>query len=115
MFFTYGQNNSGGSFIVDHDAGIAHYVIVEAASHDEANRRALDIGIYFNGADDDGMDCPCCGDRWHEAYGEGWDKPLISGKPPNMLGNNRFWNDDVYIHYLDGRVEKVEQLTNAAS
>ena len=62
--YCYHQNNSGGSFIAP-----AVKLIVEAASADEADSRAEELGVYF---DDDGtIDCNCCGSRWGRAYGEG--------------------------------------------
>lgn len=39
-------------------------VYIEAENAEEANEKALQIGIYFNGVED-GIDCPCCGDRWY--------------------------------------------------
>jgi hypothetical protein len=60
----YDQNNSGGSF--DLDENISHRVVIEAVSQSEARRKAKDLGIYFNGCDE-GMDCPCCGDRWYDS------------------------------------------------
>lgn len=76
-WYSFRQNNSGGSFYYDDNLGIE--VFIEATSTREANSRAEDLGIYFNGCseyiDDDGewsgRDCPCCGDRWYEAYGDG--------------------------------------------
>ena len=32
----------------------------------EANTKACDIGIYFDGVAN-GADCECCGDRWRES------------------------------------------------
>ena len=58
MYYHYRQNNSGGSFIVNSDVTVN--VIIEADSADDANEKAKDIGIYFNGVDE-GIDCPCCG------------------------------------------------------
>lgn len=62
-FFTYRQNNSGGSFVNDANKGISIVVVVEAYDKHHSNLRAQQIGLYFGG---DG-DCPCCGDRWSEA------------------------------------------------
>lgn len=61
-FWEFTQNNSGGSF--DVDSSLTHRVVVEAASEEEAIRIGENLGIYFNGCDE-GMDCPCCGDRWY--------------------------------------------------
>ncbi len=74
-FFTFRQNNSGGSF-----EGFV-YVCIEAADADEANEAAAEYGIYFNGVDK-GLDCPCCGDRWTCAWdSDGTAVPMIYGRP----------------------------------
>ena len=65
-YYIYRQNNSGGHFDVDLDIGLNINVIVEADSIGEANTKAREIGIYFNGVAS-GIDCECCGDRWCEA------------------------------------------------
>ena len=62
-YFLYRQNNSGGSFDIDDNLNIN--VIIEADSEMEANTKAYDIGIYFDGVAN-GADCECCGDRWRE-------------------------------------------------
>lgn len=89
MFFTYRQNNSLGVFHADDK--VAVYVIIEADGAKEADQRAQDwAGIYFNGCDS-GDDCPCCGDRWSEAWddNEGTEEPTIYGEPAQeYLGEN---------------------------
>ena len=64
-FYTFRQTNSGGYYTVNKKLG--HYVIIEAEYTRHATEIAKDIGIYFNGCDI-GIDCKCCGDRWHELY-----------------------------------------------
>lgn len=108
MFYQFRQNNSGGSFRFDADAGISVSVIIEADYANEANRRAEAIGLYFDGAGD----CDCCGDRWCEAWAdsEGDEVPSEFGKPlTKEVGR---WDIDwlngepsIFIHYKDGRVE----------
>jgi hypothetical protein len=78
-YFHFSQNNPGGSFVIDET--VAHHVIIQAHSAREANQRATDIGIYFDGCST-GQDCNCCGDRWSRAYGEGDETPLIYGDDP---------------------------------
>lgn len=82
MWFMYHQNNSGGAFYGP------HFVIVEANSAREADARAEEHGVYFDGVDS-GADCDCCGDRWCRAYSyEGEQEPQIYG---------------MYVHkYLEG-------------
>jgi hypothetical protein len=63
-FFSFRQNNSGGSF--DTDSKVCQFIFIEAKDSDKADRIATDLGIYFNGVDE-GQDCSCCGDRWHPA------------------------------------------------
>ena len=107
MFFTFTQNNSGGSFI-----GPAHYVVVEAPSAHVANALVIAHGLYFNGCEE-GYDCECCGDRWHsvddsdgtkypQVYGEGIGVALETAL--KMYGN---WSDfnripQISVFYLDG-------------
>ena len=115
MFYTFSQNNSGGSFYVDHRGGISEFVIIEAESADQANERAEEIGLYFDGCDI-GYDCECCGDRWHQAdeY-DGTGNPEVYGRNPHgfRTGGNYVsfkWVEgaDGYIHYANGEVEAFE-------
>lgn len=64
-FWTYYQNNSGGCNVVNDR--VAKFVFIEAESAEDADNRAEEIGIYFNGCET-GRDCDCCGDRWDRAY-----------------------------------------------
>lgn len=77
----FSQNNSGGSFDFDEDKGITHHVVIEALNKDQASARAQDLGIYFDGVRE-GMDCGCCGDRWHEPWDDkGDDSPKVYDQP----------------------------------
>ncbi len=98
-FFTFDQNNSGGSFVRnDH---VDAYVIIEATDMDDANRRAESIGIYFNGVRD-GYDCGCCGDRWSEQWNEkGTPNPTVYGKDVSIYKPITNWGDAI-VHYTDG-------------
>jgi hypothetical protein len=103
-FYTFNQNNSGGHF--DVNDRICEYVIIEAIDADDANMRAENIGIYFNGCED-GRDCDCCGDRWYpQDNGEGKDVPSIFGTPVTKTYTS-WYRSGCIIYYLDGRVEKV--------
>jgi hypothetical protein len=101
LFWTFHQNNSGGSFHHDPISGIGYKVCVEAVDASHAIARALDIGLYFNGCAA-GRDCKRCGDRWYDymsdsdgtAEPEGYGSPLTGG-----------WGIPSYVHYLDGRIE----------
>jgi len=111
MFYTYRQNNSGGSFVYDEERSLAQYVIVEADSIAEANERAEMLGIYFDGVDD-GYDCECCGDRWYRAdtYDES-ETPTIYGQPVEEYLGTRYakmFQEEgqhlVFLHYKSGNV-----------
>lgn len=115
MFYTFNQNNSGGSFIFDKENGITHFVIVEGDSVQDIIARAERIGIYFNGVDD-GIDCPCCGDSWDEPWSDDRldEEPTIYGMTPKqylVAGDPILWmkpNPEICIHYADGTKEWVE-------
>lgn len=107
MFYTFDQNNSGGLF--DHvPNALTQKVIIEADSAEEANRIGVSLGMYFDGEGD----CPCCGDRWYEAWDQdGTETPEIYGEPVEAYASApRFidWmygDPYAYVHYADGRVE----------
>lgn len=61
-FYLFHQNNSGGYFIQNDSVDI--YVMIQAESAEDANNKAEEIGIYFDGVKN-GNDCECCGDRWY--------------------------------------------------
>lgn len=100
-YFRYSQNNSGGHF--DIDDTVAHHVIIQAHTSQDADRRAVEIGIYFNGCDDD-RDCPCCGDRWSTAWGDGDDTPLIYDTPPETYDDTFTPKGEpvCHVYHLDG-------------
>lgn len=109
-YFTFNQNNSGGSFTYNESAGIGHFVIVEAIDAAHANARARQIGIYFNGCESD-MDCSCCGDRWYEVWNDeqGTDVPMVYASTPyDHVANpaNMRWGMDkqVFVHYISGQI-----------
>lgn len=109
-FFTYHQNNSGGSFYVDDNVG--HYVIVEAVDAAHADARAELLGVYFAGCAT-GQDCSCCGDRWYSATeSRGKSEPMIYDEPANAYkpgGLARLLGDrSIRIYRLDNTVERIE-------
>lgn len=76
-YFEYHQNNSGGVF-----RGPAITVIVKAKNAEKANKKAKEVGLYFNGCRK-GIDCSCCGDRWYKQWddADGTENPTIYGIP----------------------------------
>jgi hypothetical protein len=118
-FFVFNQNNSGGSFDHDADAGIGTYVWVEAVDRTHANARAEEIGLYFDGCSD-GRDCNCCGDRWSalsrfdegdavpRVYGDEW-REIAEGEAPTLD-----WGNPSYIHRLDGSFKAAVKVEVAA-
>jgi hypothetical protein len=115
MFYCYKQNNSGGGFDFQKNR-LSRYVIIEASSSEEADTRAEGLGIYFNGCDD-GTDCECCGDRWHDAsYVKGTAEPSIYSEALSLIDGSYAYKTDWawmkgkpegYVHFLDGRVVPI--------
>src|SRR5690606_15564338 len=88
-------------------------VIIEADSAHEANERAEAVGLYFDGCDA-GIDCHCCGDRWHRVDNDDADDEPMDYKQPIhhiLTAEPRFhhaWTKDyAVIYYADGRVERI--------
>lgn len=100
-WFEFRQNNSGGSFVFKHGIGVV--VWVEATSAKDANNKAEKLGLYFDG---DG-DCPCCGDRWYEAYGEGEEEPPAVVEYLNNWAEGKLKAYYAWAHYADGRVDTL--------
>lgn len=109
LFYTYSQNNSGGRFVINED--IKNYVIIQAHNENEANDKATDIGIYFDGVEK-GIDCPCCGNRWERAdETNGKAQPSLFGK--NVLKDKFKYifggKEEFIIYYADG-TQKIGEL-----
>jgi hypothetical protein len=103
-FYTFYQNNSGGNFTVNNT--VAEYVIIEAEDSNDANNKAEEIGIYFDGVIAE-IDCDCCGDRWYRQYREeGTKNPEIYGKSVRewMLSKKRHHlRNQVIVYWKNGR------------
>ena len=100
-FYEFRQNNSGGSFDIDDKRGIGPCLWIEALSNDDALNRAESLGLYFNGVEN-GIDCPCCGDRWSTWCGDGFNAEKWDEK------YDFNWHDTVYVHHMDGKIEKIK-------
>lgn len=66
-FYEFSQNNSGGSFVTD--SKLCHRLFIEAKNEEEAIEIAESLVCYWNGVNE-GLDCPCCGDRWYNSPDE---------------------------------------------
>jgi hypothetical protein len=108
MYFHYSQNNSGGSFDFDEKAGITHHVVVYGKDAKEANRKAEDIGLYWDGCYND-MDCSCCGDRWYPCDdSEGTKTPTVYGESVSKHTNISAWmkeGKEIAVHYKNGKIK----------
>lgn len=104
MFYYYRQNNSGGEFVFDDAVGVGVHVIVEAVDSDHANARAAHFLDFSDG-------CECCGSRWeHVWHDEGCETPEIYNTPVVEYKKDKssmYQGDHIYIHYMDGRIEKI--------
>jgi len=101
-WFTYRQNNSGGSFDHFPEDGIGIVVFMEANDRNHANARAERLGLYFDGCAK-GADCSCCGDRWSEPWDEdGTDQPELWGEAYRPVADGEKpaedWGIPFYIH-----------------
>ena len=93
-FFTFRQNNSGGSFVVDSERGIGYMVCIEAENAEKACERAREIGLYFNGRGD----CSCCGPRWSEVDDDdALPYPGVYGR--TLWAHKPFFDVPSFIHY----------------
>lgn len=106
QYYTYRQNNSGGTF-----TGPAIIVFIQAYSEEEANRKAMAEGLYFDG---DG-DCPCCGNRWSDWNDKGFDEPMIYGETiEEHLNGKDLWTDlyknekvpYIRVYHLTGDIDE---------
>lgn len=86
MFYNFDQNNSYGYFVVDEK--VCHRLLIEADNEEEAVSKAEELGCYWNGVDN-GVDCPCCGDRWSRYFLEPIDieKYTEKGYPVSVYDN----------------------------
>jgi hypothetical protein len=76
-------------------------VWIETRDAAHANERALEVGLYFDGAGD----CECCGNRWSEAYSDNKGSVVV-----DIDAKYDFkWHDTVYVHYLNGTIGRMKE------
>lgn len=118
-FYRFRQNNSGGEFHIDDAVSVE--VLIQAASANEANHKAKEVGIYFDGVDK-GIDCECCGDRWWavdhplESFvtydrSNGWNGVTRKDvrEYAQVVADDDWWATDkpsVIVYFADGTVER---------
>ena len=85
MFYQFDQNNSYGVFDVTET--LCHRLFIEADNQEEAIEKAEELGCYWDGVEK-GIDCPCCGDRWHE-YCDEVDLDTINAKGWLVSANSK--------------------------
>lgn len=96
-YYTFDQNNSGGSFVIDEAAGVGEIVVIQAYSEATAIARLHAIGDRVDGFWDF---CECCGERWST-----WScgaVPMWYDKPLEAKGNRR-----AFVHDLDETFREV--------
>lgn len=103
-FYTFTQNNSGGHFDFDKKNGVSEYIIIEAPSAVDANKKFdLILSSYT-----ETPSCPCCGERWHDQFEdeEGTNSPEIYGKHPEYVEGYRSPKGKTScVHLIDGTKE----------
>ena len=104
MFYTFMQNNSGGYFVEDDNAGICEIVIIEDLTPGKAWEKLMRIGedvVNFESW------CSCCGPRWSELYGSaGFEEPMIYGTPVKEVVQDVFSRRS-FVHYIGGELEEI--------
>ncbi len=103
-FYEIGQNNSGGSFVVNDK--LCHKLIIEAANEQEALGKAEELGCYWNGCAD-GSDYPCCGDRWSRYTTRIDTKKKIEDYVQHIANEYGWTKPDARIFYKAGKVKEI--------
>ena len=116
FFYKFSQNNTGGSFEVDDK--LCHRLFIEAENAKTANKKAKELGAYFNGCYK-GLDCDCCGDRWYkvdendkidlESVSKSFEIDFKTIKDyAQYLANKYGWTKpDARIFYADNSIDEV--------
>jgi hypothetical protein len=104
-FYEFDQNNTGGSFDIDDARGLGPHVWIEAVDLEHACSRASSIGIYFDGVEA-GRDCRHCGDRWYVPCDDSKTAPEVNEE------YDFNWHHTVYVHNIDGSIERITKPVN---
>lgn len=107
-WYEFTQNNSDGYFVVDKN--VCHRMLIEAASFDEAIEKAEKLGCYWGGVNN-GLDCPCCEDRWNRYWEEAINLNNYDGDirayAQDKADNWGWTSPDTRIFYANGTVEEI--------
>lgn len=98
--FIFDQNYSQGDCKTIPERGINKFVIIQAYNANDANLKAEEIGLYFDGVYN-GIDKPTDGDRWFEVEDDNW---------LDIFGhNNNTWvTNDNYFHFMDNTFKQID-------
>lgn len=99
-WFHFGQNNSGGYFIVNEQ--VAEDVYIQAENAQQAAARAAVIFEPYSEF------CECCGERWSFYVDEddGYDVPTKYDVDIDEIVAEHF-SKQARLHHLDGNIETV--------
>ena len=105
MFYSFDQNNSGGFFIINDK--VCHRILIEADTKEDAIAKAEELGCYWDGVAQ-GIDCPCCGDRWYGCDAVDIEKYTTEGHTATVYGGIYDSAEDKW-NARYGRYEIVEK------
>jgi hypothetical protein len=98
------QNNPMGVDDYFPEKGVGRYVLFQAYSKDNADRRFQDSVRSTSSCE-----CSCCGPRWDwELDGSGTPEPSIDGQPiREYLGDTYSVGRSSFLHYWDGSIVEI--------
>ena len=103
-FFSFDQNCPNGDydFIHSEEKGISEIVCIEAEHYWDANEKAEKLGLKFDEEKYHTLE------KWRETTNrDGYDTPKLFAKPLAEFKQS-MPNGCAFVHFLDGRIEKVE-------
>ena len=107
MFYQFNQNYIGRIYMRDERLGIGPLIIVEGDTVDAINKKAEQVGIYFDGRKKgiDPLD-----NRWYRMMRnkDGYDEPHVYDVHIDKIPSAEWVGyDDVFIHYADGTMKRI--------